>query len=236
MTPPRSASRRSRATLTSTPARPEKVDTSREDEHGIEFGSWFEPLPEIAVPAFLESYGYAAKDLDTWVSAADARALRVKLKVNGHKEYAGFTMYIVKCELADARLSSPKAVAWEVRRRLSHLRQDVHDVVKKSLGERAYLHWFSSTPFAYHGGLPGTTARLSAWLGRLADVINEGGLTPRMVARVLNYIEAPSPETFVAGAVDIDSLQIHLDGRPVGVDSVLSAVGAGLSVEAADLI
>merc|ERR1712060_758684 len=87
MTPPRSASRRPRAMLNSPPARPEKVDTSREDEHGSEFGSWFEPLPEIAVPAFLESYGYAAKDLDSWVSAADARALRMKLMINGHKEY-----------------------------------------------------------------------------------------------------------------------------------------------------
>ena len=89
------------------------------------------------------------------------------------------------------------------------------DRIKDALGQNYAAH-FSKTPFALKGGLPGTTARLTAWwldrnhdmctasqpegsvavnlrFGALAKVVNKGEAPPSLVALLLQFLEAPEP-------------------------------------------
>ena len=51
---------------------------------------------------------------------------------------------------------------------------------------------FFSNPWVA-GGLPGTTARLTAWFGALGKVVNKGEAPPSLVALLLQFLEAPDP-------------------------------------------
>merc|ERR1711957_150162 len=57
-----------------------------------------------------------------------------------------------------------------------------------------YESHFAEAPFARHGGLPGTSTRLAAWLGALASCANNGALDPELHAYVLRFLHAPVPE------------------------------------------
>jgi len=78
-------------------------------------------------------------------------------------------------------------------RRLTQLRECLHDPVKLHLGAN-YASHFGETPFAKHGGPKGTTARLSAWLATLSDLVNLGALSPGLVASVLVFFRGPPQE------------------------------------------
>merc|ERR1712008_136288 len=79
---------------------------------------------------------------------------------------------------------------WVVERRLAHIRALLHDPVKRELGKEYDFH-FRGAHFAHHGGPPGTTARMEAWLGALSRAIHAGELSPALVASILRFLEAP---------------------------------------------
>mmetsp|Transcript_81110 Transcript_81110/g.173474 ORF Transcript_81110/g.173474 Transcript_81110/m.173474 type:complete len:325 (-) Transcript_81110:55-1029(-) len=96
-------------------------------------------------------------------------------------------------------------VTWTCSKRLCDLREDLHDEVKLRLGD-AYPDHFGETPFARHGGMPGTTSRIRAWFGSLAACVNEGVLEPSLLTYVLRILEAPIPE-------DSDAAMLTARGR-----------------------
>mmetsp|Transcript_70985 Transcript_70985/g.140962 ORF Transcript_70985/g.140962 Transcript_70985/m.140962 type:complete len:251 (-) Transcript_70985:57-809(-) len=126
----------------------------------------------------------------------------LKIEVNGHEEEDGHTWYNVSASLSRivdeaiqvaAPANDGTELAWSARRRLCDLREELHDRVKDMLGPDYATH-FDETPFARHGGPPGTTARLRDWLTTLASCANRGALEPRVLAYVLRCLEAPVPE------------------------------------------
>lgn len=155
----------------------------------------FVPLAPLVIAPYLEPYGYAAIDDKTWrvrpgtLAATHAAVPRMELRVAGHEEVDGRTMYTIACSLIDMSVRTD----WVTKRRLVQLREDLHDSVKAELGDDYQSH-FANAPFAHKGGVPGTTARLDTWFSTLADCISRGQAPPVVVALVLYFLEAPEPE------------------------------------------
>lgn len=160
---------------------------------------------------------------------------RLELAVEGHAEEDGYTMYFISAALRVSQQmpslmgkyqnaawpapipSNTQAPAcqppqlkddiqWLCRRRLCDLREDLHDRVKEYVGLPFYESHFSEAPFARHGGLPGTTARLAAWMSALAACANDGALDVVLHAYVLRFLHAPVPE-------ESDAALLHAMGR-----------------------
>lgn len=146
-------------------------------------------LDDVVAP-YVQPYGFAALGPMQWQKLeADAEQPKLTLTMLGHKEIENHTFYEIRCQLE----SKPSlSLNWCVHRRLAHLREGLHDFVQGRLGSD-YDAVFGETRFARHGGLPGTTARLQAWLEKLAIHMNEGAAPPVIVAQVLHFCEAPKP-------------------------------------------
>mmetsp|Transcript_816 Transcript_816/g.1646 ORF Transcript_816/g.1646 Transcript_816/m.1646 type:complete len:279 (-) Transcript_816:70-906(-) len=148
-----------------------------------------------ALRPFLAKYGYAAADDGTWERAPCAAGWgedpgsQLELRVAGHHEADGHTWYEVECSLTAPKL---RKLTWQGKRRLVHLREELHDVVK-ALMKNSYGEYFGAAPFAHKGAPRGTTARLNAWLGALAACINTGGCSPHVVSLTLKFLDVPEP-------------------------------------------
>lgn len=84
---------------------------------------------------------------------------------------------------------------WRIQRRLSQIREKLHDVVKTYLGSDRYCREFHpDTPFAHHGSfqVPGNGRRTKRWLGRLIKLCNEGKLDNQVVKHILDFLAEPS--------------------------------------------
>lgn len=175
--------------------------------------------------------------------AASTPNPRLQITVEGHEEDFGHTWYIINITVdrsvvqvpnqqevgeeksADNETAVEKGVEdieWVVKKRLCDLREELHDRVKERMGP-AYSAYFDGTPFARHGGLPGTTARLRAWLASLAECSNKGALNADILAFVLRFLDAPVPaesETALLQAVGrctVCTLLVEVPGRNVCV-------------------
>jgi len=171
------------------------------------------PLFSCAVPPFLERYGYDVADASHWraVPSSDPGGPQLELGVLKHREHAGHTWYMVQCALRAAGHggddnSNPEEGSarrwttggsptynfeWEAPRRLNMLRCDLHNWVKYQLGS-SYAGHFRRTPFAKLGGPRGTTARLRMWLQTLAGLVSSGGVSPLVVAHMLEFLQVPT--------------------------------------------
>ncbi|CAK8991971.1 unnamed protein product [Durusdinium trenchii] len=89
--------------------------------------------------------------------------------------------------------SEAESLTWEAPRRLHHLRMELHDRMKYYMEEAFYARVFNETPFARHMGLPGTTARLKAWLTTLSNAINKQEVPPMAAAITLLFLHTPLP-------------------------------------------
>mmetsp|Transcript_117172 Transcript_117172/g.343233 ORF Transcript_117172/g.343233 Transcript_117172/m.343233 type:complete len:296 (+) Transcript_117172:148-1035(+) len=153
------------------------------------------PPSSSEVASYLETFGYAAADSQTWedlpqdeVPEGLARSGPwLGLGIAEHQEAGGHTWYQVECSLA---LQGSKTVEWQVGRRLQHLRELWYESVKRELG-KSYKEHFEEVHFAHRGGRRGTSSRLNTWCSRLAARINAGQLSPAVVALTLRFIEAP---------------------------------------------
>lgn len=152
-----------------------------------------------ALRPFLSKYGYSAADDGTWAQApcqpglGEAPGSQLELRVAGHHEADGHTWYEIECCLTAPQL---RKLNWQAKRRLVHLREELHDAVKVHMSS-SYGEHFGATPFAHKGAPRGTTARLTAWLGALAACINAGGCSPRVVSLTLKFLDAPEPLSLV---------------------------------------
>mmetsp|Transcript_33590 Transcript_33590/g.78111 ORF Transcript_33590/g.78111 Transcript_33590/m.78111 type:complete len:299 (-) Transcript_33590:255-1151(-) len=153
------------------------------------------PPAPVDVAAFLESFGYAAADAQTWedlpqdeVPEGLARSGPwLGLGIAEHQEAGGHTWYQLECSLG---MQGSKTVQWQVGRRLQHLREMWYDRVKSELG-KSYKQHFDDVHFAHRGGRRGTSVRLHTWCCRLAARVNAGQLSPSIVALTLRFLEAP---------------------------------------------
>eukprot|EP00931_Biecheleriopsis_adriatica_P002321 TRINITY_DN10307_c0_g1_i3.p1 TRINITY_DN10307_c0_g1~~TRINITY_DN10307_c0_g1_i3.p1 ORF type:complete len:299 (+),score=66.22 TRINITY_DN10307_c0_g1_i3:37-897(+) len=123
------------------------------------------------------------------------------LTVEGHAEVGGHTMYNISCEIhcppqneKHSVHQAPRDIVWTHQARLADLREHLHDPVKGVMAER-YKDFFGNTPFAAHGGVPGTTGRLNAWMATLASVLNKRSLSSRHKCQILRFLKAPVPES-----------------------------------------
>lgn len=169
---------------------PRKPRTPEEDWRIATYLAQTRGLPPVLkyeqVRPFLEPYGYAVTNESNWAKVpSDQPQLRIKL--GGHSEFGAHTQYEIQCELKN---TEGEVLLWATIRRLVHLREGVHDPVKKELQSR-YDNFFGKTPFAHHAGPSGTTERLSAWLDSLCKCINGGVLSPYLVVAVFRALDGP---------------------------------------------
>ncbi|CAK9039688.1 unnamed protein product [Durusdinium trenchii] len=186
-------------------------------------GERFQALAPVAVCAFLEGYGYETRsDTDMWLLrpgvATGVSTPTLTMEVAGHEERGGHTWYQLKTSLEFSG-AARAPLRWSSERRLSSLREELHDRVKEVLGQNYTAH-FLKTPFALKGGLPGTTSRLNAWFGSLGKVVNKGEAPPSLVALLLQFLEAPHPPEEIPEADHEDEEQA--DG-PASEPPVLAA-------------
>jgi len=214
---------------------------------------------DFVVP-YLEIWGFAADGVDAWRSTAPrpefgpqvSLGLEVTPEIPGHEEHSGHTWYLIDChvrclsesnmmleghmpQIGRARMilqSEDRQLKWRSPRRLHHLRENLHDPVKAELGDQ-YAQHFAATPFASHGAPKGTTAKLAAWLGTLAELTNNRALTPRLVARSLVFFRGPAlttedmPEGVEARCIQPVDQDWAIDlGDPAAVAADASAAGA----------
>jgi len=138
------------------------------------------------VRPFVEPYGYAVTNESNWAKVP-AEQPRLQIRLAGHSEFGAHTQYEIQCELHD---TTGGVLLWATIRRLVHLREGVHDPVKKELQSR-YDNFFGKTPFAHHTGPSGTTERLGSWLDSLSKCINGGVLSPYLVVAVFRALDGP---------------------------------------------
>jgi len=145
------------------------------------------PLTMAAVPGFLNVYGFEAEDASAWGPAREPLGSQLQLRVVEHLEVDGLTWYCIECALERPSIAT---LHWRAPRRLSHFQAFLHGPIKEVLGD-AYVRLFDDACFAQRGGLPGTTRRLDAWCGRLAQHLNLRQLSPVVCGLTLHFLGPP---------------------------------------------
>jgi len=174
--------------------------------------------PELryeTVEPFLAHYGYAVTNERNWAKVSQEQP-ELHIDVMGHTEFGGHTQYEIKCEVR-RRGAECEAIRWGTIRRLVHMREGLHDLVKRDLQGR-YDAYFGKTPFAHHAGVPGTTSRLHAWCCSLSACINSGMVNPCVVANVIHVLDGPGT-------------QIHPEADSLPITSSIFG-GGGLTMDA----
>jgi hypothetical protein len=167
------------------------------------------PPDENAVVPYLLLFGYVAADHRRW---EQTQRPELVIKVTEHAEINEHTWYLIDCSLsfADASESECK-VRWQTARRLCHMRELLYDHVKSDLGD-SYNKHFAGAHFAYRGGLPGTTSRLSDWCMALAACINSGAASPYAAVLTLRFVDAPH----------LKAIDVALDAADIGIDPAMA--------------
>eukprot|EP00931_Biecheleriopsis_adriatica_P073641 TRINITY_DN47884_c0_g1_i1.p1 TRINITY_DN47884_c0_g1~~TRINITY_DN47884_c0_g1_i1.p1 ORF type:complete len:203 (+),score=46.95 TRINITY_DN47884_c0_g1_i1:55-663(+) len=131
---------------------------------------------------FLFRFGYRMREEEPLLT----------IELQGHSEVNGHTLYEMHCRhcWVIKGQEQPNQLTWTARARLADLRAQLHDPIKEELGSQ-YGKFFHGVSFASHGGVPGTTNKLKAWLARLASTISAGETTPSIVCRTLRFLQAP---------------------------------------------
>lgn len=152
-----------------------------------------------------------------YVNTRDGKALpQLGINIDGHEEEDGHTYYMFSCTLRVTQAGGSgkfSSTTWSCRHRLCDVRETLHDAFKAALGQQGYEASFGETPFARHGGPPGTTARLKAWFGSLASCMNNGSLEPQVMVHVLRFLQAPPPEDGETRVRHADQAALRKAGR-----------------------
>lgn len=142
----------------------------------------------------------------------------LRLGVQGHEaEQHRFYAVDVQLQLG----GKGQVMQWRAPRRLTELRNGLHDPVKRALGPQEYDRFFGRSPFARSGRPPGTTARLDAWCAALADCVNAGGAPPAVLAQVVQFLadrrqQPNEPDEDRQGQLS-GPAEVSLDEGPVNV-------------------
>eukprot|EP00929_Paragymnodinium_shiwhaense_P019445 TRINITY_DN13253_c0_g1_i1.p1 TRINITY_DN13253_c0_g1~~TRINITY_DN13253_c0_g1_i1.p1 ORF type:complete len:294 (+),score=44.32 TRINITY_DN13253_c0_g1_i1:79-960(+) len=155
-----------------------------------------QPVARDSATAYLEPYGYVAQGPTDW--SHGFKLPEMSLEVTGYQRSGGHYYYNIQCELARQGEWHSPYLRWKVGRRLGHLRDSLHDLVKKELGA-SYGERFDKAHFAHsfgqHAVVRGTKGRLRNWFLRLAQCMNKKHLSPVVAATILQVLQAPDAAT-----------------------------------------
>mmetsp|Transcript_58020 Transcript_58020/g.92176 ORF Transcript_58020/g.92176 Transcript_58020/m.92176 type:complete len:363 (-) Transcript_58020:65-1153(-) len=144
--------------------------------------------PENRVAAYLAHFGFEARDRNEWEETPKESCVELKVRLHQHVENADATWYQLECNIRQKKTSME--ASWQAPRRLKQIRCSLHDRVSEALGSR-YNWLFEDAHFALPFAPKGTTARLSLWFKALTDHINDGTLSPELVALTLFFLQVP---------------------------------------------
>ena len=170
------------------------------------------------VQAFLEPFGFLANTPLDWQKGP---LPELRIIIAGHSSSGRHLFYNVECTLwrashagagyahktEDASLTAQPWLAWRASRRLAHLRQGLHDLVKSHLGS-SYKTYFCHVPFAQRFRPAGTTERLNNWCKRLAYCLSSRLVPPIVAANALRVLGAPNLKDSELPGVDFFDLSI----------------------------
>lgn len=142
--------------------------------------------PNTRLEAYLKSRGF---------DPGSSTRPQLEIVVRIHDEEYGHTWYRLDCTIL---YPGGETYVWFSSKRLCHFRQRLHDRLKDAMCPEDYEKLFASAPFARHGGLAGTTKRLSAWCMNLARSANGETFPPQFLVLVLCFIDTPR---YIAGAL-----------------------------------
>eukprot|EP00746_Dinoflagellata_sp_MGD_P069874 gnl/MRDRNA2_/MRDRNA2_28589_c0_seq1.p1 gnl/MRDRNA2_/MRDRNA2_28589_c0~~gnl/MRDRNA2_/MRDRNA2_28589_c0_seq1.p1 ORF type:complete len:527 (+),score=76.84 gnl/MRDRNA2_/MRDRNA2_28589_c0_seq1:111-1583(+) len=145
---------------------------------------------------------------------------RLEIQVHGHNEMSAHTWYNIQCVLIRPGMASAD---WHTSKRLMQLREGLRNMLRAELGKEKMEELFASTPFARRGGLPGTTALLTTWCQKLAELISTGEIPLPVVAGVMRFLDAPEDlyydSTSMARSLSFMSAESDEDDFPVALTS-----------------
>lgn len=148
------------------------------------------PSPVKSTAQFLQQYGYEAVSDECWTTLSNGEAEHMlDISINEHHEVDRHTLYSIDCILI---LDGLRRLEWRADRRLTQIRNQLHDPLRKQLSS-TYSQIFDSAPFAHRGGPAGTTARLDRWFNALATSINSRACSPGVVSTLLQFLDSPEP-------------------------------------------
>jgi hypothetical protein len=197
------------------------IDEDVDEKIWKDAAEWQAELPENMPNSveYLRIFGYNAVSDTSW--ASDSGSLdrpTICFRLNHHVEKGGYattweqhfchTWYIVECSLD---LKRPQGqFLWQAPRRLTQLRVGLHDPLKDAMSRNCgnYVDHFAETPFAKHGGIPGTTSRLQQWLGSLGKFLNGNDCIPAVLALTLCFFKAHMAIRRPALQLPADPLQL----------------------------
>lgn len=163
------------------------------DEMSVRSGVPLTPLSKDVAPQYLESYGYRASSPTVWKQPMSVDGQSLQITVHSSSIMLGHVWYLVRFTIT---VDTSTCKQWTVPRRLCHFREGLHAHVVHGLPKAVRAKYFRAAPFALRGGLPGTGKRLRAWCEALAVVINEGQVSPALVARCLRWGEREKCKTW----------------------------------------
>lgn len=143
--------------------------------------------PNTKLAAYLRSRGFDRQ-------LHDGKWPQLEIAVRCHDEEYGHTWYRLDCSVC---YPGDERYTWFTSKRLRHFRERLHDPIKGELSEATYCQYFSDAPFARHGGLSGTTARLGSWCGKLTRSADKGELPQELLVVLLAFLDTPR---YISGA------------------------------------
>lgn len=155
---------------------------------------------------YLICFGHEATSGSQWNEAHLERVrennqLVLEVALVGSDRVDGHTWYVLECALWKPMVDFGRA-EWQIHRRLTHMREGLHDVIKEQMGLEQYARHFGSTPFAQRGGFwGGTEERLRSWCQNLARCVNSGEAPPAVTATALRFFGAPPKNPAVVALV-----------------------------------
>jgi hypothetical protein len=177
-----------------------------------------------SVREFLLRYGYDVVDHRNWGKRPDQQP-ELRIHLASHIEFGDHTHYELVCKVLPPSVSEVSVKSWRTLRRLKHIRLGLHDPIKKALGSQ-YSQHFGATPFAHHTAPVGTTARLRAWFGAVANCINAGNCEPSLVAIALRLLDGPGTPLIAPGLVSSDFEDIPITAAIFGSKQTSAPQGA----------
>jgi hypothetical protein len=181
-------------------------------------------LEPDSVREFLLRYGYDAVDHQSWGKMPDQQP-ELRIQLANHIEFGDHTHYELVCKVLPSSESKVSVKSWRTLRRLKHIRLGLHDPVKKALGPQ-YAPHFGATPFAHHTAPVGTTARLRAWFGAVANCINAAIFEPSLVAITLRLLDGPGTPLIAPGLLSNDFEDIPITAAIFGSKQTIAPQGA----------
>lgn len=139
----------------------------------------------VSLALQLAKHGCVALSTADWAKQPPRLTLRVlaKERVENHNCYSLECFFMGNAENA-------MPLAWTVSKRLSQLREELHDAVKSELGSK-YVDLFRGCPFSNRLGAKGTSETLNIWCAKLASCISSGVVPPAITVITLKALCAP---------------------------------------------